>query len=110
MLLMALAVALSAITVGAILSTALFDRPGGHRAPLDQAARPGHVGGCRDGLVGVWLGILFTSDSSAWPGHHGWPVSFSVVAVIFVFYLAADLLTSVGQVSWPTPGPPRQGE
>jgi hypothetical protein len=38
---------------------------------------------------------LFAYDSSAWPGHHGWPVSFSVVAVIFVFYLAADLLTSV---------------
>ena len=95
MFLMALAVALSAITVGAILSTALLIGPAATALRLTK--RPGAAmwAAAGIGLVGVWLGILFAYDSSAWPGHHGWPVSFSVVAVIFVFYLAADLLTSV---------------
>jgi zinc/manganese transport system permease protein len=95
MFLMALAVALSAITVGAILSTALLIGPAATALRLTK--RPGTAmwAAAGIGLVGVWLGILFAYDSSAWPGHHGWPVSFSVVAVIFVFYLAADLLTSV---------------
>ena len=94
MFLMALAVALSAITVGAILSTALLIGPAATALRLTK--RPGTAmwAAAGIGLVGVWLGILFAYDSSAWPGHHGWPVSFTVVAVIFVFYLAADLLTS----------------
>jgi zinc/manganese transport system permease protein len=95
MFILALAVALSAITVGAILSTALLIGPAATALRLTK--RPGTAMGAAAGigLIGVWLGILFAYDSSAWPGHHGWPVSFSVVAVIFVFYLAADLLTSV---------------
>lgn len=95
MFMMALAVALSAITVGAILSTALLIGPAATALRLTK--RPGAAMGAAAGigLIGVWLGILFAYDSSSWPGHHGWPVSFSVVAVIFVFYLAADLLSSV---------------
>jgi zinc/manganese transport system permease protein len=95
MFLMALAVALSAITVGAILSTALLIGPAATALRLTK--RPGTAmwAAAAIGLVGVWLGILFAYDSSEWPGHHGWPVSFCVVAVVFVFYLGADLVTSV---------------
>lgn len=91
MLMLALAVALSAITVGAILSTALLIGPAATALRLTK--RPGAAMGAAAGigLIGVWLGILFAYDSADWPGHHGWPVSFSVVAVIFVFYLATDL-------------------
>jgi zinc/manganese transport system permease protein len=91
MLMMALAVALSAITVGAVLSTALLIGPAATALRLTK--RPGAAIGAAAGigLISVWLGILFAYDSSSWPGHHGWPVSFSVVAVIFVSYLAADL-------------------
>jgi len=91
MLMMALAVALSAITVGAILSTALLIGPAATALRLTK--RPGAAIGAAAGigLLGVWLGILLAYDSSDWPGHHGWPVSFSVVAVIFVLYLTADL-------------------
>lgn len=90
LLMMALAVALSAITVGAILSTALLIGPAATALRLTK--RPGAAIGAAAGigLIGVWLGILLAYDSAQWPGHHGWPVSFSVVAVIFVFYLAAD--------------------
>jgi zinc/manganese transport system permease protein len=92
LLMMALAVALSAITVGAVLSTALLIGPAATALRLTK--RPGAAMGAAAGigLIGVWLGILIAYDSSSWPGHHGWPVSFSVVAVIFVLYLVADFL------------------
>ncbi|HXW32780.1 MAG TPA: metal ABC transporter permease [Acidimicrobiales bacterium] len=95
MVMLALAVALSALTVGAILSTALLIGPAATALRLTK--RPGAATGMAAGigLLGVWSGILFAYDSSAWPGHHGWPVSFSVVAVIFALYLVADLQSRV---------------
>ncbi|MGP0032945.1 MAG: metal ABC transporter permease [Acidimicrobiales bacterium] len=91
-LMVALAVALSATAVGAILSTALLIGPAATALRLTK--RPGAAMGAAAGIgvIAMWLGILFAYDSSDWPGHHGWPVSFSVVAVIFVLYLAADLV------------------
>ena len=66
---------------------------GGQATALRLTKRPGTamLAAASIGLLGVWSGILVAYDSSAWPGHHGWPVSFSVVAVIFVLYLAAEL-------------------
>ena len=44
------------------------------------------------GLGSTWLGVLLSYDSYAWPpAHHGWPVSFLVVALIFTAYLGAEL-------------------
>ena len=47
------------------------------------------------GLIGIaatWLGILLAYDSFYWPpAQHGWPVSFFVVTLVFVFYLLAQL-------------------
>jgi zinc/manganese transport system permease protein len=91
LLMLALAVALSAITLGAILSTALLIGPAATALRLTKRPGAAMVAAAGIGVIGVWLGILFAYDSAEWPGHHGWPVSFSVVAVIFLFYLAADL-------------------
>ena len=45
------------------------------------------------GVVATWLGILLAYDSYDWPPKtHGWPVSFLIVAVVFVLYLAATAL------------------
>jgi zinc/manganese transport system permease protein len=42
-------------------------------------------------LAATWLGILLAFDSFSWPpSGHGWPVSFFVVALVFVFYLLAQ--------------------
>jgi zinc/manganese transport system permease protein len=90
MLMLALAVSLSAITVGAVLSTALLIGPGSTAVRLTKRPSMALLAACSIGVICVWLGIVLSYDSSSWPGHHGWPVSFSVVAVIFVFYLAAD--------------------
>jgi zinc/manganese transport system permease protein len=84
----ALTVSLSAITIGAILSTALLVGPAA--TGLRLTARPGlaMVWAALIGLAATWLGILLAYDSYYWPpGQHGWPVSFFVVTLVLVFYL-----------------------
>lgn len=87
---LALAVALSAMTIGAILSTALLIGPAA--IALRVSRRPGRavVAAALIGLAATWVGILLSYDSYYWPPrHHGWPVSFFVVALIFIGYLLA---------------------
>jgi zinc/manganese transport system permease protein len=89
----ALAVSLSALTIGAILSTALIVGPAA--TALRLTSRPGLVmlWSAVIGVVATWLGVLLAYDSYYWPPHRqGWPVSFFVVVLIFVFYLLAQLL------------------
>jgi zinc/manganese transport system permease protein len=85
---LALAVSLSAITVGAILSTALLIGPAA--VALHLARRPGLaiLLAAAIGLVTTWGGILVAYDSYQWTGGHAWPVSFCIVTLIFLFYLA----------------------
>jgi zinc/manganese transport system permease protein len=85
---MAVAVALSAVTIGAILSTALLIGPAA--TALQLTSRPGRaivVAGLT-GLGAIWLGILLAYDSINWPPHP-WPVSFFVVTLVLIAYLAA---------------------
>ncbi len=87
----ALAVALSALTTGAILSTALLVGPAA--TALRLTARPGLAvaWSALTGLAATWLGILLAYDSYYWPpAGHGWPVSFFVVFLILAFYLLAQ--------------------
>ncbi len=87
---MALAVALSAVTIGAILSTALLVGPAA--TALHLTRRPGRAIACAAalGIGAMWLGIVLAYDSYAWPPrHHGWPVSFFVVALVLLAYLAS---------------------
>jgi zinc/manganese transport system permease protein len=93
LLAMALAVALSALTIGAILSTALLVGPAA--TALQLTRRPGRAI-LAAGLVGIgamWLGILLAYDSYYWSSsHHTWPVSFFVVAVVLLAYIASRSL------------------
>lgn len=93
LLALALAVSLSAITVGAILSTALLIGPAA--IALRMVKRPGWAVllSALIGLLVTWLGILLAWDSYYWTPGHGWPVSFFVVTLIFVFYVAAGWWT-----------------
>jgi zinc/manganese transport system permease protein len=92
LLALALAVALAAITIGTILSTALLVGPAATALRLTR--RPG-LAIAVAGLLGVgamWLGVLLAYDSYYWPPvGTGWPVSFFVVALIFVAYLLAGV-------------------
>jgi zinc/manganese transport system permease protein len=97
---MAVAVALAAMTIGAVLSTALLVGPAATALRLTR--RPG-VAVALAGVIGVgttWLGILLAYDSYYWPPvNHGWPVSFFVVALIFVSYVATHLRQPARRVS-----------
>ena len=87
----ALAVSLSALTIGAILSTALLVGPAA--AALRLTSKPGRavLWSAVIGLAATWLGVLLAYDSYYWPpARHGWPVSFFVVALVLVFYLLAQ--------------------
>jgi zinc/manganese transport system permease protein len=87
LIVVALAVALSAITVGAILSTALLIGPAA--IALNLAKRPGVaiLLAAAIGVVVTWGGILVAYDSYVWTGGEGWPVSFCIVALIFLTYI-----------------------
>jgi zinc/manganese transport system permease protein len=92
LLALAMAVSLAALTIGAILGTALLVGPAATAMRLSN--RPGVAMVCAAaiGIAATWLGIVLAYDSFDWPPHgHGWPVSFFVVAVILVLYLLAGL-------------------
>jgi zinc/manganese transport system permease protein len=88
----AIAVSLSAITIGAILSTSLLVGPAATALRLTSKPGLAIAWSALIGLVATWLGILLAYDSFYWPPvRQGWPVSFFVVTLIFLFYLAAQL-------------------
>jgi zinc/manganese transport system permease protein len=91
LLVLSLAVTLSAMTIGAILSTALLIGPAA--AALRVARRPGHaiLLAMLIGLGATWGGILLAYDSYDWTSGHSWPVSFFVVTLIFAAYLLSGL-------------------
>lgn len=96
LVMLALAVSLSAITIGAVLSTALLVGPAA--AALRLASRPGTVLLLAPliGLLATFGGILLAYDSYGWGGGDGWPVSFCIVALILLLYGLASLVGRFG--------------
>jgi zinc/manganese transport system permease protein len=85
---LAVAVSLSAVVIGAALSTALLIGPAA--TALRVAKSPGRtmVTAALTGVAATWAGIVLAYDSYYWPPRgHGWPVSFFVVALVVAFYL-----------------------
>ena len=93
LLAMAVAVALSAMTIGAILATALLVGPAA--TALRLTTRPGWAIAVA-GTIGVattWLGLLLSYDSYYWPPQHrGWPASFMIVTLVLLAYLGSGLV------------------
>jgi zinc/manganese transport system permease protein len=92
MLALAVSVGLSSLAIGAILSTALLIGPAA--AALRLTRRVGRAVGlaCLIGVAASWLGVLLAYDSFYWGASHlALPVSFFIVAIIFVTYLAAGI-------------------
>jgi zinc/manganese transport system permease protein len=92
LLVLAFTVSLSAMTVGAILSTALLIGPAA--TALRLAKRPAQAIAISV-LIGVgatWGGILLAYDSFSWTPGRGWPVSFFIVSLIFVFYVIVAVI------------------
>lgn len=94
LLALAVAVSLSAVTIGAILSTALLIGPAATALRLTRRTGAAIAVAAGIGIAATWIGVLLAYDSYDWsPQHHAWPVSFFIVALIFVFYLAAERVT-----------------
>ncbi|MDD2704316.1 MAG: metal ABC transporter permease [Acidocella sp.] len=91
-LLLALAVTLFAMTVGAILSTALLIGPAATALRLARSPGVAMALAAGLGLVACWGGILLAYDSYNWMPGHVWPVSFFIVALVLGIYLLAGLL------------------
>jgi zinc/manganese transport system permease protein len=95
LLALSIAVAMSCMTIGAILSTALLVGP--PATALRLTKRPGAAMAIAPltGLVATLAGIVLAYDSYSWPpAGRGWPVSFFIVAIVFVGYLLAGLSPS----------------
>jgi zinc/manganese transport system permease protein len=93
LLALALATALAAITIGTILSTALLIGPAAAALRLTRRPLRAMATAIAIGIAAVWIGIVLAYDSYHWPPHeHGWPVSFFVVALVFLGYLASGLV------------------
>jgi len=92
MVALAVAVGLSALAIGAILSTALLVGPAAIALRLTNRIAWAVVAACVIGVGTTWIGVLLAYDSYYWGAKHtAIPVSFMVVALIFLLYLATGL-------------------
>ena len=92
MVALAVAVGLSALAIGAILSTALLIGPAATALRLTRRVGWALAVACAVGVGTTWLGVLLAYDSYYWgSSRQGFPVSFFIVALIFLLYLASGL-------------------
>jgi zinc/manganese transport system permease protein len=92
MIAMAIAVGLSSLAIGSILSTALLIGPAATSLRLTTSLGRALIWSSVMGVVMTWLGVLLAYDSYYWfPSSQGLPVSFFIVALIFVAYLLSGL-------------------
>ena len=98
LLTLSIAVALSAMTIGAILSTALLIGPAA--AAIRWSCRPGPaiIIASVIAISATWGGIFLAYDSFYWTRNHGWPVSFFIVTIIFLAYLASGRTTALARL------------
>ncbi|HEV2370806.1 MAG TPA: metal ABC transporter permease [Streptosporangiaceae bacterium] len=95
MLALAVSVGLSSLAVGAILSTALLIGPAATALRLTSRMGWAVVVACLTGVGAVLLGLVLAYDSYYWgAGHRSLPVSFFIVVLVFLAYLAAGLVPS----------------
>jgi zinc/manganese transport system permease protein len=90
MLTLAVAVGLSSIAIGSILSTALLIGPAATALRVTRRLRGALVLAVILGVCATWLGVLLAYNSYYWfPSSQGLPVSFFIVSLIFLAYLAS---------------------
>jgi zinc/manganese transport system permease protein len=89
---LAVSVALSAVIIGAVLSTALLIGPAATALRLAKGPVRAMITAACLGAAAVWLGIVLAYDSFYWPpAGRGWPVSFFVVMLVVGGYLISFL-------------------
>jgi zinc/manganese transport system permease protein len=92
MLTLAIAVGLSSIAIGSVLSTALLIGPAATALRVARNLRAALVVASVLGVGATWLGVVLAYDSFYWfPSSQGLPVSFFIMALIFLGYLFSGL-------------------
>ncbi len=90
---LAISVGLSSIVIGSILSTALLIGPPASALKVVTRLRSAFVVSAIAGVVATVLGTVLAYDSYYWSAsHRGLPVSFFVVAVVVVEFVAATIV------------------
>ncbi len=107
MLALAVAVGLSSIAVGSLLSTALLIGPAATALRLTRNLRSALIVAGALGVAATWVGIILAYDSFYWfTSSQGLPVSFFIVALIFLGYLLSGLPAVRRRTSSPTAAAP----
>ncbi|HUB21247.1 MAG TPA: metal ABC transporter permease [Streptosporangiaceae bacterium] len=89
---LAVSVALSAVIIGAVLSTALLIGPAAAALRLVKSPVKAVITAAGLGVLAVWIGVVLAYDSYYWPpAGRGWPVSFFVVTLVVAGYLLSGL-------------------
>ena len=89
---LAVSVALSAVIIGAVLSTALLIGPAATALRVAKGPVRAMAVAAGIGVAAIWIGIVLAYDSFYWPpAGRGWPVSFFVVTLIVGGYLLTYL-------------------
>ncbi len=92
MLTLAIAVGISSVAIGSVLSTALLIGPAATSLRLTKNLRTAVAVAIALGVVTTWLGVLLAYDSFYWiPSSQGLPVSFFIVALILFAYLVSGV-------------------
>jgi zinc/manganese transport system permease protein len=92
LVLMGVSVSLSSVAVGTVLSTALLIGPAATALKLTRRPVAAMLLAGVLGTSATWIGVALSYESYYWPpAGRGWPVSFFVVTLVFLAYLAADL-------------------
>lgn len=99
LLALGLAVAVCALAIGAVLATALLIGPAGAAIRLSRRPAQAICWAIAIGLTAVWGGIWMAYESYYWFSGNAWPVSFFVVTLVFLFYLAAVRVAKVTGLS-----------
>ena len=98
---LAVAVGLSSIAIGSILSTALLIGPAAAALRMTRRLRGAFTVAVILGVATTWLGVLLAYNSYYWfPSSQGLPVSFFIVALVFLAYLASGT-PALGRVTRP---------
>lgn len=95
MVMLAFGVTLAAMTVGAILATALLVGPAAIALRLARGTMSAIALSVAFGLAACWGGIALAYMSYNWIPGHTWPVSFFIVALLLLFYLASHFKARV---------------
>ena len=89
---LAVSVALSAMIIGAVLSTALLIGPAATALRLAKSPIRAAITAAILGVLAIWVSIVLAYDSFYWPpAGRGWPVSFFVVTLVVGGYLLTYL-------------------